>query len=291
MSTLEVLNHVFPKQSFKQMRFLGEGLDSRAYLVDERYVFRFPKRAEVARSLTREIALLPHLQNLPLRVPDFQFVGNHPETGMPFVGYPLLNGIEWSEQTFDSQPPDQQAESLERIGGFLTQLHRFDVDRALQLGVDIQDSRQDYLDTYREIQTDLFPLLTPEQQHRIHQRFDAFLADERNVEYTNCLIHDDFSTDHILSDPKTGIPRAVIDFGDVAVGDPDLDLKYLYDELGQSFIGRLLASGHYQTPTEPTVLIAKLRFFNFCEVIQDAFDQHGGNPQPIRAALSLLLGT
>lgn len=48
---------------------LGEGMDNRALLVAGELVFRFPKRAEAARRLEREIALLPHLaprMNLPI---------------------------------------------------------------------------------------------------------------------------------------------------------------------------------------------------------------------------------
>ncbi|MFD1142975.1 phosphotransferase family protein [Larkinella insperata] len=285
MLVAELLTTVFPDQNFQSARYLGEGMDSQTYLVDEGYVFRFPKREEVARNLTKEIALLPHLQHLPLRVPDFQFLGQHPETGLPFVGYPLLRGVEWQANHFPEQPPANQTLTLRLLGSFLTELHRFDVATAMRLGVEINDSFQDYRETYQEIQTDLFPFLTPSLRTFIDRRFRAFLANPRHFRYTNALIHDDFSSDHILCDPATGVPRSVIDFGDVAVGDPDLDLKYLYAERGRSFIERLLAEGHYQTPTDPEVLLEKLDFFTFCETIQDALHEHQGDPERAAAAL------
>ena len=289
MSLPEILATVFPEQNFKSAHFLGEGMDSLAYLVDGAYVFRFPKREEVAQNLAKEIALLPHLQHLPLRVPDFQFVGQHPENGLPFVGYPLLKGVEWQESHFLSQPPKNQTKALGLLGRFLMELHRFDVDTALQLGIEISETYQDYIKDYEEIQAKLFPFSSPLLRDLINQRFTAFLANPKHFQYTNCLIHDDFSSNHILCDPETGMPQSVIDFGDVPVGDPDLDLKYLYAELGRSFIERLLAEGHYKTPTDPEVLLEKLDFFNFCEAFQDVLHEHEDDPEQAAITLQAVL--
>ncbi|WP_460638232.1 phosphotransferase family protein [Larkinella harenae] len=289
MPILDLLARVFPDRPFQKARFLGAGLDSQTFLVDDQYVFRFPKREEVARNLAKEIALLPHLQDLPLQIPCFQFTGIHPENGLPFVGYPILKGTEGDITVFQRQTPEQQEQTLAAIGNFLTQLHAFQAERALQLGVELLDSRQDYQDAYQEIQTTLLPVLTLRQQRQVSQRFDAFLSDSRHFTDTNCLIHDDFSADHILCNPETGIPQGVIDFGDVAVGDPDLDLKYLYAEYGPEFIDRLLATGHYQTPTEPVILTKKLKFFNFFEAVMDVLDLYTGNSSQVRATLNLLL--
>lgn len=288
MGIPEILTAVFPAHHFKRVRFMGEGMDSRAYLVDEMYVFRFPKREEVARNLAKEVALLPHLQHLPLRVPDFRFTGQNPVNGLPFAGYSLLQGVEWQEAHFLAQTPEAQTATLQLLGGFLAELHQFDVDTALRLGVEIVNSFQDYQETYQDLQTALFPRLSLPLRTQIDRRFTAFLTNAPNFQYTNSLIHDDFSSDHILCDPATGLPQSVLDFGDVAVGDPDLDLKYLYAEMGPSFIERLLAEGHYQTSTDPTVLLEKLSFFTFCETIQDVLHEHEDDPKQAATKLQTL---
>ncbi|GAB3335891.1 phosphotransferase [Larkinella ripae] len=288
-SVLDILARAFPDQAFKTARFLGEGMDNRAYLVDDQFIFRFPKRAEVARHLTRELALLPHLQHLPLRVPNVQFVGTNPENRLPFAGYPLLPGRTWNETDFGQQSPEHQTKTLQLIGGFLTELHRFDVEQAIRLGVEIHHSQEDYQTDYEELQTDLYPFLAPSQRNRIDERFRAYLGNPLHFQYPNRLIHDDFSSDHILCDPATGWPQSVIDFGDVAIGDPDLDLKYVYDELGRPFVERLLSEGHYQTATPPALLMQKLAFFNFCEALMDALDELAGSPARLAPALDALL--
>jgi hypothetical protein len=53
-------------------RFLGEGWNSRAYLVNDELVFRFPKRPEHWEELEREIAFLAFAaDDLPLAVPRY----------------------------------------------------------------------------------------------------------------------------------------------------------------------------------------------------------------------------
>src|SRR5581483_8890209 len=67
------IERAFPELAVREVAFLGAGVDSAAYLVNDAWVFRFPKRAEVARALRREIALLPKLADqLPVAIPRFR---------------------------------------------------------------------------------------------------------------------------------------------------------------------------------------------------------------------------
>lgn len=51
----------FPELPVRDVAFLGKGVFSHAYLVNDKWVFRFPKREAAARALSREVALLPKL--------------------------------------------------------------------------------------------------------------------------------------------------------------------------------------------------------------------------------------
>ncbi len=69
----------FPALPIRTMRFLAAGWDSTVWEVNGDLVFRFPKRAEVAEWLLREIALLPALAPvLPVPVPRFDYVAERP---------------------------------------------------------------------------------------------------------------------------------------------------------------------------------------------------------------------
>ncbi len=76
----------------KDVVVLDEGWDFFCYLINETFVFRFPKRRAEVERLIEEKALLAKL-NLTTKTPHFDFwvdrpVGFH----LPFAGYPLLSG-------------------------------------------------------------------------------------------------------------------------------------------------------------------------------------------------------
>jgi aminoglycoside phosphotransferase (APT) family kinase protein len=86
----------FPPLPERSLALLGEGWDYAAFLVDERWVFRFPRRAVVVPGTEREIATLPVLAPLlPAAIPKPEYVGRPSEDfPWPFYGARYLRGAE-----------------------------------------------------------------------------------------------------------------------------------------------------------------------------------------------------
>jgi hypothetical protein len=73
---------------------LGEGMDNRAVLIADKFVFRFPKHPEAAERLLREVALLPRIApRLDLPIPHIKYVGQQASTGYAFTGHQLIRGV------------------------------------------------------------------------------------------------------------------------------------------------------------------------------------------------------
>src|SRR5439155_24588353 len=66
-----------------------------------------------------------------------------------------------------------------------------------------------------------------------------FLGDPRHFAFSPVLCHGDFSSDHLLVDPTCGALTGVIDFGDVAIGDPAGEFTWRA-EYGETFFERVL---------------------------------------------------
>lgn len=114
----------FPELQVNSISEIPGGWDSDVLVVNERWVFRLPKRPEVKEWITKEISLLPQLEPvLPVPVPRFEFVC--PEHGV--VGYTKIEGTPLIRGLFPNVAMKRLARQL---GAFLTALHRFPVSRA-----------------------------------------------------------------------------------------------------------------------------------------------------------------
>ncbi|MEU8004040.1 phosphotransferase [Catellatospora sp. NPDC049111] len=101
---------------------LATGWDNTVHLVGGEWVFRFPRRAVALRLLAHETAVLPLLAGrLPLPVPDPQLIGE-PSGGFPwpFWGARLLPGTELADTGL---PDEQRLCAATDLGLFLRALH------------------------------------------------------------------------------------------------------------------------------------------------------------------------
>jgi len=180
------------------------GYDFKVVVVDDAWVFRIPRREGVVPALEAEIALLPTLAAaLPVEVPRFELVSQEP----PFVAYRFLRGTPLVDEDGDG------------VRAFLTALHGLD---ALTLPA----PRPDWVDAYREQCAEFERLVLPELSAEEQRRARAFFAEaETLVGFEPALVHGDLGREHLLV--RDGRLAAVIDWGDMRIGDPALDYAWL----------------------------------------------------------------
>ncbi len=109
---------------------------------------------------------------------------------------------------------------------------------------------------------EVLPLLAPRDGLGLARLIERFLGDERSFAHTPCLLYADFAPEHVLYDRAARAITGIIDWGDLAIGDPDYDLLYLRQDYGEDFVRRLLV--HDPHP-EPARLLEKLRVFDACD--------------------------
>jgi aminoglycoside phosphotransferase (APT) family kinase protein len=183
---------------------LDHGYDFEVAIVDDEWVFRFPRRAVVEEALKVEIALLPALASaLPVDVPSFEHISRQPF----FVGYRLIRG----EPLVD--------EDQDGVRAFLDALHAVD-----PAGLPVE--RPDWVEAYREqcgkFEDLVLPLLDEDLRPRAKHLFGEV---ETLVGFEPALLHADLGPEHLLV--HDGRLAGVIDWGDTRVGDPALDYSWL----------------------------------------------------------------
>jgi len=257
---LEALKFDFPELDIETITSLGEGWTSSAFLVNEQWVFRFPKRKDVEKNLQRELNLLPRFnQRLPVAVPQFSFTAPTPKS-FPFMyaGYRKLEGtFAWDirEGGFDRTAV---AHSCAEI---LMALHAFPTEEALSLGCE-QVSAPFTTDSCRELSAefDKIPAWSRRQEYekRLHRYLDAVDITELGMPGELAVIHSDLLPDHLLLPQSLDGICAIIDWGEVKVGDPSVDFAGLYYWMGQRFVAEVLS--HYRRSYDPA-MIERARFF------------------------------
>ncbi len=220
----DLIARQFPGLAPARVEPMGAGWDNTAYLVNETWVFRFPRRAVAVDLLRTEAAILPPLAaRLPLAVPEPRYLGEPEERfPWPFAGYRFLAGRTACHADLDDAQRTRAAEPLAR---FLRALHAVPRDEALWLGAGP--------DTLGRLDLTKRRRLTRERLDDLHARglvadVDPLrdLADDVPAGWepvASALVHGDLYARHLLVD-GAGAVTGVIDWGDVHFGDPVVDL-------------------------------------------------------------------
>jgi aminoglycoside 2''-phosphotransferase len=249
----KILAATLPSLAVEDVRYLAEGWDSAVFVVNGSLLFRFPKRAEVAVTLEREIRLLPELApTLSVPIPQFiHVVRDRSRYPWTFAGYPLIDGVSADQTAFD----EEQAIGVARkIGGFLRRLHAFPTPRAVALGVEpahVAGGVQPFRRFAAMVHEQVTPLLAASESHRLARWFDEVQA-EGVFDFEPVLIHGDLGIEHLLVDPADSSLVGVIDFGDTGTGDPAVDFAGLLVGLGEPAVRAALTA--YGRPDDAAIL-------------------------------------
>ncbi|MDV7765547.1 phosphotransferase [Peribacillus sp. CSMR9] len=216
----------FPEIELKEIKQLGEGFDNTVIQINGQFVFRFPRRPIAVTLIQLENQLLPSIAGtFPLDIPEPIFFGK-PSTlyPYPFTGYKMVKGHLPIEGT-----KAKKAKSAKRFAHFLKVVHRFPVERAKRLGV--QPDGMMRLDvSYRkkslmENVSNLIKLGYFEQADAVKD-FVGGLG-ELGAPQPSSLVHGDIHIRNVLLDDE-GVLTGIIDWGDVHIGNPAIDLSFLY---------------------------------------------------------------
>ena len=256
-----LIERQFPDLASARVAPLGSGWDNTAFLVNDEFVFRFPRRKLGAECLAVELLVLPHLADrLPLPIPRPIFAGKPTaEFGWPFAGYQFLKGrtacsVDWNSTTRET--------AAVPLATFLKALHHLPV----------QD--------FRDIGTpgDLLGRLDPDKRiPLVCQRLSeiaalGLIADvspwvhlaekTARVRPPQChaLVHGDLYVRHILVDDGQAV-CGVIDWGDVHCGDRASDLSIVFSFLPKS--AHNLFRSHYGPIDDETWELARFRALQY----------------------------
>jgi aminoglycoside phosphotransferase (APT) family kinase protein len=253
-----LIEEQFPELAPARLQELGVGWDNTAYVVNETYVFRFPRREVAVALLETEARALPAIASrLPLAVPVPIFAGV-PSAAFrwPFSGYRFLAGRTACRARLDDQ---QRLALAEPLGRFLAALHALPVAEMVALGVGGDSIGRLDLATRvpRALEVlDRLPepsLGVPAQTVRELVQAAASLR----VSPARVPAHGDLYVRHLLVDEQ-GALCGVIDWGDLHIGNPAVDLSVAHGFLPPAARPAFLRAYGRRVPA-PTWWLARFR--------------------------------
>ncbi|MQA94913.1 MAG: phosphotransferase [Streptosporangiales bacterium] len=218
----------FPDLRGAPVEPLATGWDNTVHLVGGEWIFRFPRREVVLPGLRREIAYLPRLApRLPLAVPVPEHVGEPGEDfPWPFWGARIIPGRELAEAPAATAAQDVRV--ARELGAFLRALH--DPALAAEAGAGLPYDplrRGDPAVRAPRARTDLDALAEQGLWTPDPAVLDALDAGERSGAPDGSVVcHGDLHIRHLLV--QDGHATGVIDWIDLCLGDPALDLSLAY---------------------------------------------------------------
>jgi aminoglycoside 2''-phosphotransferase len=236
-----MLVHHLPEPSRGNLEPLGQGDFCLAFRQGEQ-IIRVAKHAEAAGALRRETCLLDQIANriadrLPLQVPRLAYFV--PPDCPPYTLHHAVTGTELTRELWVSLPADVKGRTAAGLAQFLLALHGLPVEIGQAYGLEVYDASALAKELWETMRSTIWELLnTPDQ--RLLETFLTVESQKLDHPLPPALIHCDIAPGHVLFDPATGELTGIIDFGDIAIGDPARDFIYIYEDFGSEMLNMVL---------------------------------------------------
>ncbi len=217
------------------IKIIGEGYDSKAYLINDEYIFKLKISSNQKKGYKKEKAVLDFLnRNLKttIKIPQIEFI--YIDNELSIMGYKKINGTFLTPDIYKEMNVKQQEILKKDIAKFLKDMHNLDYDEIKEYVI---DNKQNCLEEYDLLQKTIYNDLTEKEKKYIEKFFER-LNNTTIFDDKKCLCHNDFSCNHLLIDNNKKLV-GIIDFGDSGIIDEYCDFIYLLEdseeEIGKDF--------------------------------------------------------
>ncbi|QKS72950.1 aminoglycoside phosphotransferase family protein [Paenalkalicoccus suaedae] len=215
----------FPALKPVDIKLIGTGFDHTVYEVNNRWVFRFPRREMGYDAMRIEYSVLKELERASFdsayNIPRVRYYAIADGDNFPFIGLTNIKGNSLMEESDDSILENE----LANLGTFLRELHDLPLHYFTQGRDELNrlstEARQESLVQRLE---DIRGMI----DHELFDITHAYLKEiplMPNPQGTS-LVHGDMHPNNIIM--LDGAVHGVIDWGDAHIGHPAIDLSILY---------------------------------------------------------------
>ncbi len=250
----ERIRQITPDISIKSVSINREGLLNDVVIVNEEFIFRFPKCEYGFEHLKDEADILRLLQSyITLEIPCPLYESHD------VLAYRLIPGETLRRDMLLRLAEAEQQAIADQLAQFFKELHGVPANQISDLEIPMADALMKYegwVNVYQRIREKVFPFLLPHLRDWATDHFETHLADKSNFEYELKMVDTDVPPYHILFDRHKKRINGIIDFGCAGLGDPALDFGVITYNYGESFLSRF-----YKIYPEAENYLRRARFY------------------------------
>ncbi|MBR2704473.1 MAG: phosphotransferase [Clostridia bacterium] len=214
---------------------IGEGYDSKAYLINDEYIFKIKISANEKKGYVKEKAILDFLNDnlkTDINIPKVEYF--FIDESVQIMGYKRIEGRALTPDIYEYMSKEERNNLKSDIAKFLKELHNLDYSSISEYVI---DNKSNCLEEYEILKSIIYNDFT-EAEKKYVEGFYNRLEHTTIFSDKKCLCHNDFSCNHILLDYNNRF-IGVIDFGDSGIIDEYCDFIYLLEnseeEIGRQF--------------------------------------------------------
>ncbi len=232
---LKRVRECFPRLDIVSVLMNQDGLVNDVLIINEEFVFRFPKNSDKARKILvneyKVIKLAQQYVSMPL--PQIEYVADD------VMVHHYIKGNALRLQDILKLNKDKRESLIGQLAVYLRELHNVPPDEVVENGIgqsDVNRDRDVWLKLFEDVKRELFPVMMPHAREFVIEHFAPVLADENFMNYKPKLINGDTVPYHILFDKEAKCINGVIDFGTAGTGDAAADFSCVIYNYGESFL-------------------------------------------------------
>lgn len=220
-----LLEHHFKNLKVNDIKELGSGYDSVAYLVNNEYVFKIKYSANKKKGYEKEKAIYDFLNknlNTNVKIPNIKYC--YISNDVSILGYKEIKGKFLNSEIYSILTEEEKNKLKKDIASFLRQMHDLDYTEISSYKI---DNKQNVLEEYQLLKDTIYDNLNETEKQYI-ESFMQRLYNTTIFDGKKCLCHNDFSCNHLLLDENNRL-CGIIDFGDSGIIDEYCDFIYLLE--------------------------------------------------------------
>ncbi len=262
----------FPDLKYNSAKLITHGWDNNIIILDNAFVFRFPRNDEYVKKFKTEVNLIKYLQDkVTLPIPNYEYLAKDKSFG----GYPLIMGEVLKPELLQSQSDDIKENMAIDLANFLTVIHKTPKDVVDKMSILSGSWNFEHVTKlYEGIKKTLYPILSEKEVTWLEYQFQRYFSLKGDVRMS--LIHSDLNNGNILFDTKIGKISGILDFADAEYNDSALDFSPLLD-YGEDFMRSVI--NHYQGFKDED-LVQRAKFRRLVGMVENMLEITKGKKLP-----------